>query len=156
VGTFGKAFGASGAFVAGADALVRWLWNRARPFVFSTGLSPAVARAALDGLEVARATPALREQALRAAARFRRGLQALGVPPLGHGHVVPWVIGRSDAAVRAAAALCERGVHVRAIRPPSVPDGTSRIRFTMTAKHDDAAVDRALDALREVLAWLPR
>ena len=151
VGTYGKAFGASGAFVAGCDTLVRWLWNRARSFVFSTGLGPAQAAAALLGLTAAREEPARRQRVLASSAAFRRGLQRLGVNAPGFGHVVPWVIGEASRAVEVASALRASCLDVRAIRPPSVPRGTARLRFTVTAAHGSAEVERALQAVASVV-----
>jgi 8-amino-7-oxononanoate synthase len=147
VGTFGKAFGAGGAFVAGCPALVAWLWNRARSFVFSTGLSPAVAAAALRGIRTARQEPARRARVLAAAARLRAGLDRLGLRPLGRGPILPCIIGEPGRAVRFAAALQAQGIDVRAIRPPSVPAGTARLRFTVTAAHTEADIERCLAAV---------
>ncbi len=151
VGTMGKAFGAAGAFVAGCDDLTVWLWNRARPFVFSTGLSPAVAAAGLERLEHARAHPDLRAATLDRADRLRGGLRALGLDPRGHGHIVPLVIGDSLEAVRLADALQSAGFAVQAIRPPSVPPGSARIRFTASALQGRDDVDRLLAQLRGLL-----
>jgi 8-amino-7-oxononanoate synthase len=151
VGTFGKAFGAAGAFAAGCPSLVTWLWNRSRSFVFSTGLSPAVAAAATAGIRVAREEPKRRERALAAARQLREGLAQLGVRPLGFGHIVPWVIGDPAAAVRGSDALRDDGVDVRAIRPPSVPNGTARLRFATTADHRGADIERATAAVARVL-----
>jgi 8-amino-7-oxononanoate synthase len=151
-GTFGKAFGAGGAFVAGCPSLVAWLWNRARSFVFSTGLSPSAAAAALQGLDRAAAEPDRRRRVLGAAAQLRDGMTRLGIPGAGFGHIVPWVLGEPGKAMRVAAALRERGLDVRAIRPPSVPTGTARIRLTVTADHGSADIERALGHLAAVLA----
>src|SRR6185312_253257 len=150
VGTLGKALGAGGAFVAGCIPLVAWLWNRARSFVFSTGLSPAVAAAALAGIRAAHDEPDRRERTLAAARRLRGGLARLGVRPLGFGHVVPWVVGEPAEAVRLSEALRAEGIDVRAIRPPSVPVGTARLRFAVTADHGDADIDRVLAAAARV------
>jgi 8-amino-7-oxononanoate synthase len=152
VGTFGKAFGAAGAFVAGCPSLISWLWNRARPFVFSTGLSPAVAAAAHAGLRAAAEEPDRRARVLAGAIRFRRALEALGVQALGQGPIIPWVVGDESRALRVAKGLLDRGIDARAIRPPSVSDGTSRIRFTITANHTDDDIDRAAGAVAAVLA----
>lgn len=152
VGTFGKAFGAGGAFVAGCTALTGWLWNRARSFVFSTGLSPVVAAAALRGMTIAREEPQRRERALSASAQLRAGLEACGAPPLGFGQVVPWVIGDAGEAVKVSAALAEAGFDVRAIRPPSVPPNTARLRFTATAAHHPEDIQRLLLAVRGIFA----
>lgn len=147
VGTFGKAFGAGGAFVAGCPALVAWLWNRARSFVFSTGLSPAVAAAALRSLRTATQEPARRARVLAAAAQLRTGLDRLGMRPLGRGPIVPCVIGEPGRAMHLAESLQAQGIDVRAIRPPSVPQGTARLRFTVTAAHTGADIERCLAAV---------
>ncbi|HLK38622.1 MAG TPA: 8-amino-7-oxononanoate synthase [Polyangiaceae bacterium] len=151
VGTYGKAFGASGAFVAGCDTLVRWLWNRARSFVFSTGMAPSQAAAATAGIAAAEQEAGRRERVLAAASAFRRGLQNLGVSPPGFGHIVPWVLGDAGGAVAKAAELVALGIDVRAIRPPSVPRGTARLRFTMTAAHCPADITRALSAVASLV-----
>jgi len=156
VGTFGKAFGAAGAFVAGCPALAQWLWNRARTFVFSTGLSPAVAAAARAGVEASLKEPERRGRVLAAANQLRRGLTELGVSPRGIGPIVPWVIGDPAKAVRLAKGLREAGIDVAAIRPPSVPAGTARLRLTVTAAHGEADVARALGVFADVLGREPR
>jgi 8-amino-7-oxononanoate synthase len=151
VGTFGKAFGAAGAFVAGCPALMAWLWNRARTFVFSTGLSPTVAAAAYAGLRTAHDEPSRRHRVVSAAVRLRKTLADHGVRTPGFGHIVPWVIGDSGAALRAATGLGARGIDVRAIRPPSVPKGEARLRFTVTAAHSPTDIERAGEAVAAVL-----
>jgi 8-amino-7-oxononanoate synthase len=154
VGTFGKAFGAAGAFVAGCPALVTWLWNKARTFVFSTGMSPAVAAAARAGMATAQAEPFRRERVLALAAQLRAALECGGIQPRGFGHILPWVIGEPATALGLAALLRARDLNVRAIRPPTVPHGTARIRLTVTAAHDGTDIERAArvmrDAAREV------
>jgi 8-amino-7-oxononanoate synthase len=151
VGTFGKAFGAGGAFVAGCPELIDWLWNRARSFVFSTGLSPAVAAAAARGIRRAADEPERRDRLTANAAAFRSALADVGVHPRGHGHIVPWVIGAPRRAMRVAEALRRRGVDVRAIRPPSVPHDTARIRLTVTAAHTRGDLEAAAHAIRDVV-----
>jgi 8-amino-7-oxononanoate synthase len=151
VGTFGKSFGAGGAFVAGCPALVTWLWNRARSFVFSTGLSPAAAAAAEAGIRTALAEPQLRERTLAAARQLRDGLGSLGLRPLGFGHVIPWVLGDPLEAVRVSEALRAEGVDVRAIRPPTVPPGTARLRFAVTAAHSGADIERVVDTVARLV-----
>jgi 8-amino-7-oxononanoate synthase len=148
VGTLGKTFGAAGAFVVGCKPLVDWLWNRARSHVFSTGMSPVVTAAARANVERALRDPHLRERAVRNADRFREALRAAGLDVRGHGPIVPWVLGAEVDALRVAANLRERGVHAVAIRPPTVPEGTSRIRFAFTARHTDEDVARAIEAAR--------
>ena len=147
IGTLGKAFGAAGAFVGGCRPLVDWLWNRARSHVFSTGMSPVVAAAAYANVERAIADPSLRERAIRTATTFREALRDAGLDVRGHGPIVPWILGIEADALRVAATLRERGVHAVAIRPPTVPEGTSRIRFAFTARHSDEDVRRAVAAV---------
>jgi 8-amino-7-oxononanoate synthase len=153
IGTLGKAFGASGAFVAGCRVLAEWLWNRARSHVFSTGMSPVVAAAARAHVERAARNPTLRERAIANAERFRSEMRALGADVRGHGPIVPWVIGTEAKALAVAAQLRALDVHAVAIRPPTVPDGTSRIRFAFTARHTDEDVARAVAASREALRF---
>jgi 8-amino-7-oxononanoate synthase len=150
VATFGKSFGAGGAFVAGCATLTSWLWNRARSFVFSTGLSPAVASAAAQGIRTSLAEPHRRERTLAAAQELRAGLECLGIRPVGFGHVIPWVLGEPGAAVEASDALREAGIDVRAIRPPSVPVGSARLRFAVTALHSPRDIERALEEVRRL------
>jgi 8-amino-7-oxononanoate synthase len=151
VGTFGKAFGAGGAFVAGCTALITWLWNRARSFVFSTGLSPVVAAAALEGLRSAEREPHLRAAVRARARQLRACLSELGVLVPGHGHIVPWILGGAREALAAADVLGAHGFDVRPIRPPSVPPGTSRLRLTVTAAHGEADVARLAAAIAAAL-----
>lgn len=151
IGTFGKAFGAAGAFVAGCPSLVSWLWNRARTFVFSTGMSPAVAVAAAEGIRIATKHPELRKRALDAAARMRLRLSELGIEPEGFGHIIPWIIGDARRALDIASLVRAQGIDVRAVRPPSVPEGTARLRLTVTAAHDDKDIDKAVEAINRAL-----
>jgi 8-amino-7-oxononanoate synthase len=154
VGTLGKAFGASGAFVAGCEDLVAWLWNRARSFVFSTGMSPAVAEGARVRLDIARRDPSLRERAQARAFELRAGMRRLGIEPRGHGVIVPWVLGNARTALRVAEDLREQGIFVQAIRPPTVPEGSSRLRLTVTARQTSADIERVLAAIAN--SWDPR
>jgi 8-amino-7-oxononanoate synthase len=151
VGTFGKAFGAGGAFVAGCPNLITWLWNRARSFVFSTGLSPAVAAAATAGIQAAKAEPRRRERVLAAARQLREGLHSLDIRPLGYGPIVPWILGEPAAAVHAASELRAEGIDVRAIRPPTVPVGTARLRFAVSAAHRGGDIERVVGAVSRIL-----
>jgi 8-amino-7-oxononanoate synthase len=154
IGTFGKSFGAAGAFAAGCRALTAWLWNRARPFVFSTGMSPVVAAAARDGVRAALAESWRRDAVLARAEQMRDGLAALDLSIRGFGPIIPLVVGEPRRAVRLARDLRERGVHVQAIRPPSVAEGTARLRLTTTALHSEADIAAAVRAIRETLACL--
>jgi 8-amino-7-oxononanoate synthase len=150
VGTLGKAFGSQGAFVAGSDILRDWLWNRARSFVFSTGLTPVAAEAARLALELIESSPDLQAKVAGLALRLRDGISALGhgLRVAGFGHVVPVVVGATGRAMQLAALLAEEGFETPAIRPPTVPRGTARLRLTVTAAHEESDVDALVGAIR--------
>lgn len=158
VGTFGKALGGQGAFVAGRAVLRDWLWNRARSFVFSTGLAPVSAVGAHEALGIVRSQPDLRLAVQRLSERLRRGLGAaqahrsMEAPQiLGFGHIIPVVSGSSASALVLAARLRARGIHVHAVRPPTVPEGLARVRLTVSAQHTQADIDRAILAFGEAV-----
>jgi len=146
MGTLGKALGGAGAYVAGARALVDLLVNRARTFVYTTGLAPAAVAAAGAALDVLGAEPERRTAVLRHADRLRAGLRALGYEAGGDTHIVPVQVGDNRRTLALAEALLARGVLVQAIRPPTVPPGTARLRVTPMATHTSAQIDAALDA----------
>jgi 8-amino-7-oxononanoate synthase len=156
MGTLGKALGAFGAYVAGTRPLRELLVSRARTFVFTTALPPAACGAALAALEVIRAEPQRRAHVMALAERMKAGLTALGFDVSQVASpILPVVLGSETRALAASAALRERGFFVRAIRPPTVPRGTSRLRVALSAAHDDAQIDAFLGALAEVLPALP-
>lgn len=155
VGTLGKAFGVGGAFVAGSELLVRWLWNRARSFVFSTGLSPASAAAALRALRIIVDEPTRRDRLHANAERLREGLDRNGLPVLGYGPIIPVVLGEARAALLAAEGLRREGIHVQAVRPPTVPAGSARLRITATAAQTPDDIERAVSAFERRLSWFP-
>jgi len=156
MGTLGKALGAFGAYVAGEGRLRELLLSRARTFVFTTALPPAACGAALAALEIVRTEPERRTRLHGLIAQLRAGLLQRGfdvsrvVSP-----IFPVVLGSEARALAAAAGLRERGFYVRAIRPPTVPRGTSRLRVALTAGHEPATLDAFLGALDEVVATLP-
>jgi 8-amino-7-oxononanoate synthase len=148
VGTLGKALGAQGAFVAGSRDLCRWLWNRARSFVFSTGLSPLLAAIGQGAVNEARADETGRRRLLAVTERLRSGLIAEGLPVApSYGPIIPLILGEESRAVAWSRRLAEVGVRVQAIRPPTVPRGTSRLRIAARADLRDGEVDRAVAAL---------
>lgn len=151
VGTLGKAFGAQGAFVGGREALRSWLWNRARSFVFSTGLAPSSAAAASRALGIVREDPEIGRRVLALASRLRERLVASRIAVLGFGHVIPIILGEPGKAMAVAERLRAEGIAVQAVRPPTVPIGTSRIRLTVTAGHGTDDVDRAAEAVARAL-----
>lgn len=155
MGTLGKALGTFGAFVAGSEALVETLIQRARPYVFTTATPPALAAATLRALELA-ADPALRERLAALIERFRAGAAELGLPLMtSQTPIQPLLVGESEAALRLSEALRGEGLLVPAIRPPTVPEGSARLRITFSAVHTPEQIDRLLAALerhRELLA----
>jgi 8-amino-7-oxononanoate synthase len=148
VGTLSKALGSLGGFVAGSWQLVDWLTNHARTLVYSTALPPAAAAAALAALAIARAEPLRRERVLALGRALAEALAAAGftVGPSA-GSIVPVVLGDPERAVAAGARLRQRGFFVPAIRPPTVPAGTSRLRLSLSAAHRDADVAALVEAL---------
>lgn len=148
VGTLGKAFGTAGAFVAGSEALVETLIQRARNYIYTTALPSAVAVATLESLRIARVEEWRRDRLRELVARFRAGAAQLGLRLLPSATPIqPVIVGESGAALALSAALEERGMLVPAIRPPTVPAGTARLRVTFSAAHELADVDRLLEAL---------
>jgi 8-amino-7-oxononanoate synthase len=148
MGTLGKALGTFGAFVAGPEDLVETLLQQARTYIYTTALPPAVAAATRVALRVLQEEPGRRERVLGHAARFRTEAAGLGLClPASITPIQPVVIGSESAALAASEALRSRGLWIPAIRPPTVPAGTSRLRITFSAAHSDDDVDRLLEAL---------
>ena len=156
VGTLSKALGSSGGFVAGSRGLIEWLWNRARPYVFSTASPEAAAAAALEALRIVRAEPELRTRLLQQATEVRTKLAAQGWN-VSHStsQIIPVVIGEPERTISFASELQRRGLYVPGIRPPSVPTGESLLRISLTAAHTPAMLERLLaefDRLRKSLS----
>jgi 8-amino-7-oxononanoate synthase len=146
--TLGKAMGTFGAFVAGADTLIESLLQRARTYIYTTAVPPAVAAATRASLRVVASEPWRRARVLEHAQRFRAEASALGLALLpSRTPIQPLVLGDEGAALRASEALLQAGFWVPAIRPPTVPAGSSRLRFTFSAAHEPADVGRLLEAL---------
>jgi 8-amino-7-oxononanoate synthase len=149
VGTLSKTLGALGGFVAGSSRLIELLVNRARTFIFTTGLSPADTAAALAALRICESDEGER---LRARLRFLIDM----LQPHHPSAIVPIILGEDSAALSAAAQLKERGIYVPAIRPPTVPKGTSRLRVALSAAHTEISVQLLRDALDEIVATRTR
>jgi 8-amino-7-oxononanoate synthase len=153
VGTLGKAFGTFGAFVAGPEALVETLIQRARTYIYTTAPPPAVAAATRVALRIACEERWRRERLSALVARFRRGAGALGLLLTNSSTPIqPVIAGSARAALEAAESLRRAGLWVTPIRPPTVPAGSARLRVTFSASHQPADVDRLLEALAEVPA----
>jgi 8-amino-7-oxononanoate synthase len=150
VGTLSKALGSIGGFVAGSKRLIDWLVSHARTLIYSTALPPAAAAAALESLAISQAEPWRRERASELGDRVRRSLSASGLELTpSAGPIVPVVLGDPERALTVAGRLRERGILVPAIRPPTVPQGTSRLRVSLSAAHTDQDVESLVQALRE-------
>ncbi|SEO66804.1 8-amino-7-oxononanoate synthase [Halogranum amylolyticum] len=148
MGTLSKALASQGGYVAGSDALVEHLLNTARSFVFSTGLAPPAAAAAREALRVASETDRA-DRLWSHVARLREGLTEMGYELWGTTQILPVVVGDRGDALDLADAVRERGVVAPAIRPPTVPEGTSRLRVAPMATHTDEDVEMCLRAFRE-------
>jgi 8-amino-7-oxononanoate synthase len=147
VGTLGKSFGVAGAFVAASEEVVSLIRNQARSFVYSTAPPPMVARAAIAALELVREADHARDTLLANAATLRAGLRSLGFEvPDGDSQILPIFIGENDRTMQLSAKLLARGVFVQGIRPPTVPEGTARLRLTPMATHRPEQIDRAIEA----------
>ncbi|WP_313306045.1 8-amino-7-oxononanoate synthase [Stutzerimonas balearica] len=150
VGTLGKAFGTAGAFVAGSDELIETLIQFARPYIYTTSQPPAVACATLKSMELLRSEGWRREHLQRLVARLREGAAQIGLALMDSPTPIqPVLIGDSARALRLSALLRERGILVGAIRPPTVPAGSARLRITLSAAHSEAQLERLLQALAE-------
>ena len=148
VGTLGKAFGTAGAFVAGEDALIETLIQRSRNYIFTTAMPSALAVATQKSLEIAVAEDWRRDHLVTLIDRFRDGTRDLGFNLMpSTSPIQPLIVGDPARALGLSRALAQRGLLISAIRPPTVPEGTSRLRVTLTAAHRVADVDHLLDAL---------
>ncbi|MFO0817335.1 MAG: 8-amino-7-oxononanoate synthase [Pirellulales bacterium] len=148
VGTLSKALGSSGGFVVGQGKLVEWLANRARPYVFSTAAPGPLAAAGLAALEVVRREPERRQRLLKQSARLRGKLASEGWQ-VGESasQIVPLFLGSPDVTMDLAARLRAQGFWVPGIRPPTVPDGESLLRISLTSEHTPKMVDSLCEAL---------
>ncbi len=150
--TLGKALGGYGAFVAGESNVVEWLVQRARTYIYSTGLPPAAAATAIAALDLIEGDSSLvatlRDHIARFAAALKRAKVTATPSPTA---IQPIVVGPAERALQASARLQERGFLVPAIRPPTVPDGTSRLRISLSAAHSAAEIEDLVTSLAQCL-----
>lgn len=149
MGTLGKALGSQGGFVIGPNTLIETLRNRARTFVYETALAVPNAAAALEALSVLRESAQPRDTLSQRVARLHERLAPLARIPQPGSHIIPLILGEASRALTAAQQLWERGIWAPAIRPPTVPPGSARLRLSVTALHSDAHIDQLVDALSE-------
>jgi 8-amino-7-oxononanoate synthase len=143
IGTLSKTLGSLGGWAAASAGVIDLLVNRARTFIFTTGSSPADTAAALAALKISRS-----EEGEHLRRRLRRHIDA--IRPEHPSQIIPIVLGDEDAAVAASQALMQRGIYIPAIRPPTVPRGTSRLRLTLSATHTDDMIEHLRNALLAV------
>ena len=152
VGTLGKAFGTAGAFVAGSEALIETLIQQARTYIYTTALPPAVAHATLASIELVKTEAWRREQLQTLIKKFRRGAEQLGLDLMpSTTPIQPLIIGEASEALRISEQLQQQGILISAIRPPTVPDNTSRLRITFSANHSEQHVEQLLSTLNNVI-----
>ncbi|MEX3011360.1 8-amino-7-oxononanoate synthase [Hoeflea sp. TYP-13] len=151
--TCGKALGASGALVCLSKVLADYLVNRSRPFIFATAPSPLMATAVRESLRILHDEPERRTRLLAMVSQLAEGLAGLGLEVSGS-QIQPVIIGNADATMNCAGALQARGFDIRGIRPPTVPEGTSRLRISITLNTDQTSVAAMLSALGEELDGL--
>jgi 8-amino-7-oxononanoate synthase len=144
MGTLSKAIGSYGGYLCASHAIIELLRNRARSFVYSTGLPPSSVAAAIAALELIEQEPAYAARPLAKA----RAFTALAGLPAAESPIVPLVLGAAERALAASRHLAEHGFLVVAIRPPTVPAGTARLRFTFTAQHPDEEIARLASLVR--------
>ncbi len=149
IGTLSKALGSQGGFVCGSRPLIELLVNRCRPYIYSTALAPPCAAAARRAVALVQAEPNRRQHLLGLAGVLRARLQDLGFASTrSQCHIVPVIVGEATEAMELSARLADRGLLVPAIRPPSVPEGTSRLRISLMAGHTEEDVERLVLELK--------
>ena len=149
MGTLGKAAGVGGAFVAGSATAIDYLLNKGRSYIFTTAAPPAIACALSKSLHIIRNGDALRANLMARIAQLRDGLAGKPLLPSATA-IQPYIVGDNEAALALSKALWERGLWVPAIRPPTVPKGTARLRISVSAAHTAGDIDHLLSALKEL------
>ncbi len=150
MGTFSKALGTLGGFIAGREAVIEYLRNKARSFIFSTALPPSVCASSIAAVDILEKEPWIQKRLWDNVTRFKEGLENLGYNTLdSQTQIIPMLIGDTDLTMEFAKAIFKRGIYAPGIRPPTVPDGKSRIRTSLMASHTYEQIDRALDVLED-------
>ena len=151
VGTLGKAFGTAGAFVAGSDALIETLIQKSRSYIFTTAMPAAVSAATRTSLQLLEKESWRREKLQSLICQFRKGAEELGLDLMDSMTAIqPVVIGSSEQTLALSEKLLEKNILISAIRPPTVPEGTARLRITFSATHTEEQVNKLLTVLAEI------
>ncbi len=150
MGTLGKALGSFGAYAAGSNDIIDFLVNRSRSYIFSTALPPAVCAASISAIDLLENDQGRKASLWKNREHFVSGLRTMRIP-IGQSEtpIIPLMIGDAEKTLKVARRLFDLGIFATAVRPPTVPDGASRIRMTVTAIHTDEDVERALLALKQ-------
>ncbi len=145
MGTFGKALGSFGAYLAASADIIEYMVNKCRSFIYSTALPPVTIACNLAAIEIIKDEPRRREKLLKSADFFRNALKEKGFNITGSSQIIPIVIGENDATVQMAEALQRKGYWVLPIRPPTVPQGEARLRFSLSFDHGKDVLERLID-----------
>lgn len=150
MGTLSKALGSQGGFIAGSNELIQMLINKARSFIFTTGLVPSACGAALKSVELVKTEPWRRKNLVHKSQRLRSQLRSLGFNTLNsQTQIIPILIGEVEDTLRVAARLLEYGIFCPAIRPPTVPRGQARLRISLMSEHTDDDLNHLISLLKE-------
>lgn len=151
MGTFGKALGSYGAYVAASDSMVDYLVNRARSFIYSTALPPAVVGASIAAIKIVQEQPELRQKLFDKVNLFKSILTEGGLEGLGSSQILPVLVGKSSTAVHLAEKLRRKNIFATAVRPPTVPEGTARLRFSITLHQKNDVLKETATTLLKIL-----
>ncbi len=155
MGTFGKALGSYGAYAAASARLIDYCINRARSFIYSTALPPSVIGASIGGIKMLAEEPARRSVLLEKAKYFRSLLKENSLKVMGNAQIVPVFVGENYAALNISKSLYENALFALAVRPPTVPAGKARIRFSITCNHSEDDIKKAADVLKHAFKQIP-
>ena len=151
VGTFGKAFGSGGAFVAGQHALIDYLIQTARALIYTTAPAPALAAAACQSLQIITQQPERRARLHTNIDYFKHAIKSTGLSCLSSDSAIQGIIlGSNEKALQFSQALEQRGILAVAVRPPTVPKNTARIRITLSSEHEFQQIDQLITALQDI------
>ena len=145
MGTFSKALGSFGAYLAASKETVNYLINTCRSFIYSTALPPSVIAANIAALEIIEKEPWRREKLLDLAKFFRHGLAKKGLKTLGISQIVPVIVGDNFKALSCSQLLQDKGWWVLPVRPPTVPAGQARLRFSLSAAHEKSDLEKLIN-----------
>ncbi|HQL41025.1 MAG TPA: aminotransferase class I/II-fold pyridoxal phosphate-dependent enzyme, partial [Candidatus Omnitrophota bacterium] len=149
MGTLSKAAGSFGAYVCGSKALIDVLINKARSFIYTTAIPPAIAAASIEAINIVEREPERRAQLKENAKYLRQGLKNLGFDTMGSTTpIIPVLLRNASIATELAKKLLARGIFVQGIRPPTVPEGTARLRVTVMATHTKEDIAQAIENFR--------